>query len=278
MILLLALALAAPATQASDARLLVACAPGYPGTTAQAQPTMDDLAAGIARAAGWPEGRLEAVYHEQEDEGVERLGDPRAALALVPLAFYLKHGEALSLRPVLEVVETSGAAQVWSLVAKAGAVTEPASLQGWELAGAPGYSPGFVRRVALAGWGEPPDDLHIRSSTRLLSSLRKAAKGEAVAVLLDRAQAESLAKLPFSAELETIHRSDEMPGSLLCVREGRLSAAESDALSAALTAMNDGDEGRELLASIRVSRFVPVDAPRLEAIERAFRGGTAGPR
>ena len=49
-------------------------------------------------------------------------------------------------------------------------------------------------------------------------------------------------------------------------------------LVAALTAMHEGEDGRELLASIRVNRFVPVDTERLGAIERAFRGGTAGRR
>ena len=97
-----------PGSSATDqAALLVACAPGYPGSTEQARPTMDAFAAALALRAGWEAGALDAVYHEKEDAGLAALAEPRAALALVPLPFFLKHRAALELDPLLEVVPVS---------------------------------------------------------------------------------------------------------------------------------------------------------------------------
>src|SRR5688572_25109398 len=70
---------------------LVACAPGYPGTTAEAQGAMDTFASALARAAQWPEGSVSAVYYPGEADGLARLDKPDAGVALVPLPFYLAH-------------------------------------------------------------------------------------------------------------------------------------------------------------------------------------------
>src|SRR5262245_60817817 len=70
---------------------LVVCAPGYPGSTAEAQPSLDAFAAAAAKAAGWPEGSFTAVYHPSEDDGLAALAKPDAALALVAWPFFDKH-------------------------------------------------------------------------------------------------------------------------------------------------------------------------------------------
>src|SRR5512139_1894218 len=69
---------------------LVVCAPGYPGSTAEAQPAMDTLAAAVSAAANWKTGELGAVYFETESAGLERIALPDSALVLVPLPFWLK--------------------------------------------------------------------------------------------------------------------------------------------------------------------------------------------
>jgi hypothetical protein len=256
-----------------DELLLVACAPGYPGNTEQAQPSMDRLAAGVAAAAGWKEGRLAAVYHETEEAGLEQLANESAALALVPLPFYLSHRERFALAPLLTVVDSSGPAQVWSLVARKGATNGASSLQGWELTGVPGYSPGFVREVALADWGELPGEVEIGPTSRVLSALRRAAAGEPVAVLLDRAQAAALPSLPFGDELEVLARSSELPGTLLCSVADRLPESAAATLVEKLPAMHETTEGRELLADLRIERFARLDRPALTSVETLFEGG-----
>ena len=249
---------------------LVACAPGYPGNTVQAQPSMDAFARGVADAAGWEPGRLAAVYHEKLDAGLDRLERDDAALALVPLPFYLEFRDRLKLTPLLRVAQASGEVEVWTLVARRGAVSGTGSLAGWGLAGMPGYSPRFVRRVALADWGPIPDDTSVRFTSRVLSRLRRAAAGEPIAVLLDTAQADALDQLPFAADLEVVTRSGPTVPSLLCRVGDRIEADAERQVLDALFGLAETEAGAALLESIRVQRFQELSPSDLEGVQRDF--------
>jgi ABC-type phosphate/phosphonate transport system substrate-binding protein len=240
---------------------LVVCAPGYPGTTEEAQPSVDALAAALSRAAGQPEGALSAVYLNQEAEGVARLRDPRAAIAMVPVPFYVKHARALALQPRLAVIRqgAQGPLETWTLVARKGRVGSPAALAGFELYSIAGYAPGFVR-AALAGWGRLPADVRIVASGQVLSTLRRAAAGESAAVLLDGEQSAALATLPFAGELEVVARSPPIPSAMVAIVGGRVPAARWSTLEKALLALPGAPGGADALAGVRLQGFAPLPA------------------
>lgn len=251
--------------------LLVVCAPGYPGSTVEAQPAMDGLASAMATAVGWKPGELAGVYFESEAAGVARLAFPEAALALVPLNFWLEHRDDLKLLPQLQAIALGGeAAEAWSLVAHKGAVTAPATLAGFELVSLAGNTPRFVRGPALAAWGPLPQDLKIVFSGAVLSGLRRAAAGEKVALLLDRAQAAAMATLPTAPQLEVVTRSPPLPVSVLCTVGDRLPAAALARLVAALPQLGESPAGAEALAGVRLTRFVPTDAKALASARAAY--------
>ncbi|HEY3174230.1 MAG TPA: PhnD/SsuA/transferrin family substrate-binding protein [Candidatus Polarisedimenticolia bacterium] len=262
----------APQTSPAPARMLVICSPGSPGTTAQAQPTLDAFAAAAGKSAGWPSGTLGAIYFESADAGIARLREPDAALAMVPLPFLIAHGSELSLAPRLSAVAQTGPSEVWSLVAKKGSVAAPASLDGWEVTGTPGYAAGFVRGAILSGWGPLPEGAKITFTPRPLGALRRAAAGEKVAVILDAAQTAALASLPFAPELEVIHTSRPLPGGYFCTVGDRLPAAEGAKVSAGLARLHETDGGKEILKTMRMTRFEPVDREALEEVRRLSSG------
>jgi hypothetical protein len=269
---LLAASLALPARADAPATLVV-CAPGSPGTTQEAQGAMDALAKAVAARAALPPGALAAVYLPAEGAGLARLREKDAALALVSLPFFLAHEKALGLRAELAPVPQGGAAtERWSLVARKGAVPSAASLQGYTILSTAGYAPAFVRGV-LRGLGEPAADVTIQPSAAMLSGLRRAAAGEKVAVLLDRAQASALASLPFAADLEVVTRSPEVPAGILAVVGGRLPAARWAKLSPAFLGLGADPAGAEALAGIRMSHFAPLDAPALQAARKLHAEG-----
>jgi hypothetical protein len=250
---------------------LVVCAPGYPGTTAEAQPAMDALAAAVASAAGWAPGELAAVYYETEQGGIDRLSRPDAALALVPLPFWLKHRGALKLEPALQAVQQGGEpAEPWSLVTTKGAVTGPASLAGFEIISLAGYDTRFVRGPALGSWGELPHSVTISFSGAVLTGLRRASTGSHVALLLDREQTAALPTLPFAAKLEVVTRSTPVPVSVLCTVDAWLPAARLKALVNGLTSLDTTAAGAEALAGVRLVRFVAVDNPALQRVVDAY--------
>ncbi len=259
-----------PLSPASRPVTLVVCAPGYPGSTVEAQPAMDALASAAASASGWRADELSAVYYETEEAGLARLAAPDAALALVPLPFWLKHREALQLTPFLEAVpERARASEPWSLVVPAG-VSAPADLAGYEIVSVAGYAPGFVRGPALASWGALPRDLKVSFSSAVLTALRKASGGAKVAVLLDGAQAAAMPALPYASKLKVVARSRPWPVSVLCTVGGRITAARLPALVRGLTTLRKRPEGAEALAGVRLARFVAADKKALDAARVAF--------
>jgi len=243
---------------------LVVCAPGYPGSTAEAQPAMDALAAAVGAGAGWKRAQLKAIYFETEQTGLDRLAASDAALLLAPLPLWLKHRGGLALQPHLQAVEEGGeAAEAWTLVAPSGAVTGPAGLAGFELTSIAGYSPRFIRGTVLGGWGELPPTVTIAFSNAVVSGLRRASAGGKVAVLLDRAQAAALPTLPFAARLQVVTRSMPLPVSVLSVVRGRLPAARLASLLKGFTTLTGAPAGRDALAGVRLARFVPADQAAL---------------
>ncbi|MGA9523893.1 MAG: hypothetical protein WBV82_20700 [Myxococcaceae bacterium] len=256
--------------QEANKPVIVIAAPGYPGTPAEAQPTMDSFAASVAKAAGWAPGSLGAQYENTEQGGVSRLSEKNAAMALVPLPFWVEHGKALGLEPKLEVVMQGSTAptETWTLVAKKGRVTSPASLEGFTVASTAGYAPGFVRG-ALAGWGTLPESVKVTESRQVLSQLRKAASGANVVVLLDGTQAASLASLPFASELEVVAKSEPLPVAFVTTVDQHLPAAKLKTLEQSM--LKASSEG--VLKTLRMERFVPVDPKALAAAKQL--AGTA---
>jgi len=267
----LALAPSPCAATGSDAsKELVVCAPGYPGDTASAQPTMDLFAKVASDSAAWPAGSLHAVYFETAEGGLQALAREDAVLALVSLPFLLQHEKELALQPRLQVAEDSGALAAWSLAARRGRVPSSAALDGFEITGVAGYAPEFIRGPVLGAFGPLPPTARVTSTANVLSALRRAASGALIAVVLDDAQAKALATLPFAADLEIVARSAPMPRTLLCTVGGRLQPWRSEAMVHGLEKLHTDPERAEILRTMRMTRFEPVDTVALDAARRLF--------
>ncbi len=253
---------------------LVICAPGYPGTTKEAQPSMDRLAKAVSTAADWPPTRLAAAYHETEEAGVSRLKAKTPTLALIPLPFYLVHQSELKLTARVQAVEKDGTpATTWTLVAKTGRVTSASSLAGFTIVSIAAYAPDFIRNVALAKWGKLPADVKFLATGQVLGALRKAANGDDVAVLLDASQAASLPTLPFAADLTVVATSPPVPAFLGCTVDSTVGPADTKTLVGALLKLHEIPEGTSALDAVRLTKFVPLDAKGLAAARASYRPG-----
>jgi hypothetical protein len=270
--MLLVVMLVASSSTAADLTMIV-CAPGYPGSTAEAQSAMDGFAVAVADAAGWGSDDLAAEYFETEEGGVARLAATDAGLSLVTLPFFLEHCDALDLRPELLAVPTGlQAEESWSLVAGKAKVHGPEDLDGWQLLSLAGHSEAFVRGPALGDWGELPSTLSITFSGAVLSSLRKAARGEKIVVLLDAEQTQALDRLPFAGDLEVIHTSPPLPVSVVCSIGDRVSPEKKAELLQALDGLAARPDAADALAGVRLERFEPADLEALATVKTAFNG------
>lgn len=261
-------ALAGPSSRAfaEPPVTVVACAPGYPGTSAEAQPAMDAFAAALTKAAGWAPGQVVAFYAPTEKEGLTRFAE--AAVGLVALPFFVQHGRALGMTPHLVVEQKGlGPTERWTLVAKKGRVARPAELARMTVFSIAGYAPGFVRNVLAPEW-RLPEATQVTASAQVLSALRRASQGEDVAVLLDGAQGNALATLPFAAELDVVARSAPLPAALVVTVGKRPGAARWAVLEKALLALPSDLSGVAALEGIRMVGFAPASAATLEAVRK----------
>ncbi|MGO9950248.1 MAG: hypothetical protein ACLPWG_25840 [Steroidobacteraceae bacterium] len=239
---------------------LVFCAPGYPGGAGDAQPLVNDFANAAAAAAGWPAGSLAAVYDPTEEGGLQKLSSADAVLAFVPYPFFVEHAAQLHLTPLVQAdVADTGVQQRWTLVAKAGRVTTPASMAGFTILSTAGYAPDFVRHSALEAWALPAD-VKIEPTGQVLSALRRVAAGEPIAVLLDQTQAAALPSLPFATELSAVAQSAELPVAIIVMVDSRLAAGRARALQTGLLKMGHAAGSADTLGPLRLRGFV---APKL---------------
>src|SRR6266852_5070260 len=246
------------------AATLVVCAPGFPGSSAEARPAMDALARSLVGAGHLPAGSLTAVYEESESGGLRRLAQQDAVLLLAPLPFFLDHEKELRLVARLSAVPRGGEAlERWTLVA---GKDHPASLEGYTVQSSAGYSKRFVRAAAPG----LPGQVEIRAGSAVLSALRRAADGEKVAVLLDGAQAAALGKLPFASSLAAIGKSPPMPVVVAAVGK-RMDPSRWKALEPAFRRLAEDPAAREALDGVRVAGFVPLDQEALTAARAAYR-------
>jgi hypothetical protein len=269
-------ATAAPAGAGGAATTLVVCAPGYPGNTQQAKPTMDAFAATFARAAGRRPGDLAAVYHESADGCSTRLSLNDAGLALVTLPYFLQERKSMALTPRLQVSIEPGGRETWTLVARRGQVRAAADLDGYEVLGSVGYSTPFVRGPVLGAWGALPLSARIEYAPTPLKALNRAAMGDKVAVVLDNGGIAALPSLPFASELEVVTHSASLPPSLLCTVGDRLAPADATRLVDTLAKMDQSPDGAAALKTLRVKRFEPLDRAAIEAARQAFDRAATG--
>jgi hypothetical protein len=247
------------------AATLVVCAPGYPGTSVEAQPSMDALARSLAKAGHLLTGSLAAVYEETAAGGLRRLAQKDAALLLAPLPFYLDHEQDLRLVPRLSATPKGGEPlERWTLVT---GKDRPPSLSSYAIHSSAGYSKRFVHAAAPS----LPADVEIVQSSAVLSSLRRAANGEKVAVLLDGSQSASLRTLPFAASLAAVELSPLMPVAVIATVDQRTDERDWKTLEAAFVALAGDPDAREALDGVRMSGFVPLDRKALDAARAAYR-------
>ncbi len=262
----LLLCLAASPAAAAAALDVVVWAPGYPGSTEQAQPTMDALGKALAAAVETPLAPR-VTYYKSLEQGRAAV-EGSAHLVMVPTAVWAAFGDELSLTPLAQA-QRGDSGERWSLVAAKGKVGKAEDLAEMTLSSQIGYAPEFVRGPVLSAWGALPESTSVSFESRMRSALRRASKGEPEVVLIDSDQTAALGALRFAADLEVVATSPALPLTLVCVvgsgSESRL-PVDAETLGQALLEMHRTDP--ELLESLRIDRFVAVDAEALEALRR----------
>jgi hypothetical protein len=252
--------IAVAATAEPARQTIIVCAPGSPGTTAEAQPAMDAFASAASKKSGV---ELSARYEPTESGGVAAL--PQAGIGIVSTPFFLVHEKELHLKPRLEVVRKGRPArEPWVLVAQKGRVKTGKALAGFTIVSSAGFAPAFVRG-AVSSLGPLPADVKIQQSGAVLTALRRAMAGEDVAVLLDGTEAAAIDSLPSADKLEVVARSSALPVGLVVTIDARVPDGQWKAIGNALLGLASDPATGGALEGLQIASFAPLDSKVLAA-------------
>jgi hypothetical protein len=244
--------------------------PGQPGTSQEAQPVMDALAAYLQKKLD-VKVNVTGNYFNVLAEALDfmRVNHPR--WGIVSLGFYALHATAFQMTPIASTCPGGFSKDILRL-----AVSKEASDNWRDLRGTVFGSMLFVPEVvACELFGRPLKQLpfNLAGTFQPLKSLRAAGKGKETGLVLDRLQYQSMQSLPVVEAVKIIQTSRELPTSPV-VWFGRPDE-QAESLSKILIGMRKDSEALSLLKILQTDGFGPADPDlpkiRLDAADASCR-------
>lgn len=235
--------------------------PGQPGTTRDAQPVMDSLAAYLKEKTGSVTA-ASGHYFNDLHKAMAFLKNSPPRWGIVSLGFYLENASRLSLTPIASTRPGGMAKETWTLV------TRKEGPDKWKLL------KGTVRGTMLFEktsascilFGLKPAGLpfELAGTSQPLRALRATLRGHEAGVVLDNLQYQALQSLPMAEGLKTV-LTTELPSDPV-VWFGTPDEA-SKKLEATLVGMGKDSAAADLLKVLQTDGFTPPD-PALANIRK----------
>jgi len=228
--------------------------PGQPGTSQEAQPVMDALAAYIQKKMG-SGVTVKGRYFNKLDPALDFLHNTPPVWGIVRLGFYSEQASRFQMTALASTRPGGYNKDIWRLVVKRDAPEDWKSLKGKIL----GNMLFETDASACLLFGVPPAQLPfaLKGTFRPLRSLRRVAKGKTTGVVLDRAQHEALEALSLAKKIKTAHTSRELPTSP-AVWFGTPDD-RTKRLAAILLGMKEDRDAESLLKLLQTDGFGPAD-------------------
>ncbi|MHC1741395.1 MAG: PhnD/SsuA/transferrin family substrate-binding protein [Syntrophobacteraceae bacterium] len=228
--------------------------PGQPGTSEEAQPTMDALGAYVQKKLGGGTP-VKGRYFNELGPALELLRESPPDWGIVSLSFYVSHGHRFSLKPLASSRPGGYDKDMWLLAVPTTAPDDWRQLKG-VISGTmlfesdPAACLLFGSKTAMLPFS-------LSGTLQPLMALRQMMKGKASGVLLDRVQYEALKRSASADSIKIIHRSRDLPFSPV-VSFGGLDPRMKQ-LAGVFHEMKKSPEGQALLKQLQTDGFGPAD-------------------
>jgi hypothetical protein len=228
--------------------------PGQPGTSQEAQPVMDVLAAYVQKKMG-SGFTIKGRYFNELDPALDFLHNTPPVWGIIRLGFYSKQARRFQMTALASTRPGGYNKDIWHLIVGRDAPEDWKSLRGKVL----GNMLFETDAAACLLFGVLPAQLPftLGGTFRPLRSLRRVIKGKTTGVVLDRAQYEALEALPLVKEIKTVHTSGELPASPV-VWFGTTDDRTKH-LAAILLGMKEDRDAETLLKLLQTDGFGPAD-------------------
>lgn len=194
--------------------VLLVCQAGGAGTTAQAQPIVNQFVRQLEQAGGWPAQALKGNYQPTYAGCVAQLKAEKPALAVMDLGSFLRLQATFQLHPVAHMGGPES--QRYHLLVRKGELAKIKDLAGKTVLAPKGLAEQFIHSLVWANKLEHAK-LRLKSTRRPLKGIRDVERGKADATLIDQFTYEHLAEVSAAKGLQAIFHSQGLPNLTLAV-------------------------------------------------------------
>ena len=238
---------------------VLVCYPGGSVRTLDAKSAMDSMLRVLEENGGWASGTMTSLFTSNIEDSEEFLSVQKPQFAITTLGTFLQYREKLNLTPLVQPRIQGSSLDKYRIVVRRGTFNTVEELKGKTLAGLLVEEPVFLNRVIFQGRVDPVSFFALKSSRRVLRSLRDLAKGDLDAVIINSQQYSALGSLPFADELQVIFTSEEIPLAGVVANGQMTTADERNRFSHALLKMCEHQDGKQLCDLFGLEGFVPAD-------------------
>jgi hypothetical protein len=274
-LLLVALALIAPVARANGPRPFLFLKTGEKFATQEAAaPTVTGLTTYLGEKLTGSAGSFEPHVLNEPVKAVEFCAARKPALGIVTAGFYLSYEKALAMQPLLETRRAGVPQERFVLLGRAADGKELSALQGKTIATTLAGEQRYVISVVLQG--KLGQEIRLKQPGDIegaLFDLAENASGSPDAVLAEVAVWNLFKEDPdLGGKLKVLYESDELPRDLVVAFGSTGAGLDLEKLKKAMKEMNDTEDGKRILSSIRVEAFIDIDQNRLSKAKALFHG------
>ena len=253
----------------ASAHTVAVCQDRGPGSTKQAAPTVATFLAHMAKSIGAEAGSLDGAYHVSRARCDAYAKENAAVFAVLDTDSLLAHADDWSVEPVAHL--GSGDDKVWHVLVREGSYGKVSDLAGKSIQSTAPGGARFVSRLVLAG-ALGPEALALKGTAKPLKALRKLARGQAEAAIVDQEAVAALSELGLPTKLVVLAKSEPLPGLTMATIKAGASVAPpalAKGLRGALPKLCQGD-GHKLCKTLGVREFKPVSTSWWSALKKRY--------
>ncbi|NDV25519.1 phosphate/phosphite/phosphonate ABC transporter substrate-binding protein [Desulfovibrio sp. JC010] len=224
--------------------------PGQPGTTAEAQPVMDELGKYLSARLG---EKVQGVYYNDLNAALEYLGKNKPAWSICGLTFFKTYADKFAMTPVASTLPQGMEKDVWRMIVPADGPGSPDAVQG-RVYGSMLYTP---QAMEILFAGREGGKFSMEGTHKALRMLRKVNKGKIAGVVLDSVQYSVIKDSDRYSNTKVIYTSAQLPNSPVVWFDK--TTDDAFRLQAVLLGMDKDPAARELLKLLQTSGFNPAD-------------------
>jgi len=274
-LLLLAIAAGfmAYANPASPKLKVVIFFPGGPESGKEGTKIINQFIDILGQKAGYDSKTIEGSYFTDIKEATAYIGKNKDAFIVSSPGFFVANRKNLNLVPLAKVKMAENAPEKYYLAVKKEKYQKLEDLKGKTLSGSTLYEdPQFLSKIVFQGKVEVGSFFALKPTSRPLDAIRKVSRDQLDAVLLNRIQHHSLAKMPLFKELEIIYASPEIPPLGFMMVETAATKAVKDKILGVVTQMCQTPEGEPVCKNFGIEGFEPISQEAINEVVKKFEG------